>query len=66
MNADKIKTMLNREVISQIKDYSTRVIIKNILFDETNKINWDSAYDMIMGFMPELNRYEGYSRENME
>lgn len=66
MNADKIKTMLNREVISQIKDYSTRVIIKNILFDETNKINWDSAYDMIMGFMSELKRYEGYSRENME
>ncbi len=66
MNAEKIKYLLNREVISQIKNYSIKPIIQEIAFNPNNNIDWDNVYKIIMEFMPELKRYAGYLEENMK
>ena len=66
MNKQKVKSMLNREVIKQIKDYSMQQVLASILFSPSNSIDWDQAYTFIMTFMPELNQYDGYKVENMK
>lgn len=66
MDEQKVKTMLNREVLEHIKDCTTRNILKAILFSPSTAINWDEAYTFIMTFMPELKLYDGYLPENME
>lgn len=65
MNEQKIKIMLNREVLEGITDYTARNILKSILFSQSNSIDWEQAYTLTMTFMPELVKYEGYSVENM-
>lgn len=66
MNENKIKTMLSREVLKNIKDYSTNAILRGILFNDNNKIDWDEAYKIILAFMPELKQYSGYYGINMK
>lgn len=65
MDKQKVKTMLNREVIEGIADYTTRNILKSILFSPSTSIDWEQVYSLIMTFMPELKLYEGYKVENM-
>lgn len=65
MDEQKVKTMLNREVLKGITDYTTRNILKSILFSPSNSIDWEQTYSLIMTFMPELNLHEGYKIENM-
>lgn len=65
MNENKVKTMLSREVLNNIKDYSTVAILRTILFDDNNKIDWDEVYKVILAFMPELKQYNGYYEINM-
>ena len=66
MNAQKIKTMLNNEILNQSKDKGATDVLKGILFGSDNVIDWEKAYDLIMLFMPELAKYDGYKEENME
>lgn len=61
MNEDEIKTMLNVEVINQIKDHTTRNILRNIIFNDENTINWKEVYSIVMKFMPELKLYPIYN-----
>lgn len=65
MNINKVQTMLNKEVLANIDNIDTKCILKAILFNPANTIDWDEAYSYIMTFMPELNKYEGYKPENM-
>lgn len=66
MNTQKIKTMLNVEILNRMNDQSAAMVLKNILFSENNNINWEEAYELIMTFMPELKTYDGYKEENMQ
>lgn len=61
----KVKTMLNVEILNKLNDGSASNVLKNILFDGENKIDWNEAYNLMMVFMPELNKVEGYKLENM-
>lgn len=65
MNENKVKTMLNKEILNKMSDGAAVSVLKNILFSEDNQIDWDIAYSLMMTFMPELNNYEGYKSENM-
>ena len=65
MDEQKVKNMLNREVLHYITDDSIRFILTTIIYDDNTVIDWDNAYQMIMAFMPELKKYEGYKLENM-
>lgn len=65
MNTHKVKTMLNVEILNQMNDRSAATVLKNILFDENNSINWEEVYKLMITFMPELKLYDGYKAENM-
>ena len=65
MNPQKIKTMLNVEILNRMNDQSAAAVLKNILFNENNNINWEETYWLMMEFMPELKQYDGYKAENM-
>ena len=61
----KVKTMLNVEILNKLNDGSAANVLKNILFNGENKIDWNEAYNLMMVFMPELNKVDGYKLENM-
>ena len=66
MNTNKIKTMLDTEILNRMNDSSAARVLKNILFNSSNNINWIEAYELMMVFMPELKTYDGYKEENMQ
>lgn len=65
MNTQKIKKMLDVEILNRMNDRSAAMVLKNILFNENNNINWGEAYEFMITFMPELKQYDGYKEENM-
>lgn len=66
MNENKIKGMLNVEILNRMNDGSASAVLKNILFSDKNNIDWNEAYELMMAFMPELKTIEGYKEENMQ
>ncbi len=66
MDNNKIKTMINVEILNCMTDKSAAYVLKNILFNKNNTIDWEAAYQSAMEFMPELHTVEGYKAENME
>lgn len=66
MNARKIQTMLDTEILNRMNDKSAARVLKNILFNSSNSINWEETYRLMMEFMPELKTYDGYKEENMQ
>ena len=66
MNTKKIQTMLNVEILNKMNDGAAADVLKNILFNSNNNINWEEAYELMMAFMPELKMFDGYKRENMK
>lgn len=65
MNEKKIQTMLNVEILNRMNDQSAASVLKNILFNSNNHIDWNEVYQLMMAFMPELNKIEGYKKENV-
>ena len=65
MNDKKIQTMLNVEILNRMNDKSAASVLKNILFNPNNHIDWNEAYQLMMAFMPELKDVDGYKEENM-
>ncbi len=61
----KVKTMLNVEILNKLNDGSAANVLKNVLFDGKNKIDWNEVYNLMMVFMLELNKFDGYKLENM-
>ena len=66
MNEKKIQTMLNVEILNRMKDKGAASVLKNILFNPENIINWNKVYWLMMRFMPELKTYDEYKEENMQ
>lgn len=66
MNTQKIKTMLDVEILNRMYDQSAAIVLKNILFNDNNKINWEEVYQLMINFMPELKEYYHYKEENMQ
>ena len=65
IDEDKVKTMLSVEILNKLNDESAANVLKNILFDGENKIDWNEVYNLMMVFMPELKKVDGYKLENM-
>lgn len=69
MNENKIKTMLDVEILNRMNDQSAAGVLRKILFSEETKINWNETYNLIMVimvFMPELKYVDDYKAKNME
>ena len=66
MDEQKIKGMLNVEILNRMEDGSASSVLKNILFSDKNIIDWNEAYELMIAFMPELKTIDGYKVENMK
>lgn len=56
MTDAEIKVLLSTEVIKQIPDKSIETVIRRILFNPDNNIDWKNALTEIRIHMPELGR----------
>lgn len=56
MDEDKIKEIISVEILKYMEDQSAAHVLRNILFDPNNKINWEKAGFSIIHNMPELKR----------
>ena len=65
MNEKKIQTMLNVEILNKMSDQGAASVLRNILFNPDNHIDWTETYQLMMCFMCELKTYDGYKEENM-
>lgn len=66
MTDTEIKVLLATKVIKEIPDKSIEMIIRRILFNPDNKINWEKALLEIKIHMPELSKTlteRGYENE---
>ena len=54
MLAQEIKSLLSEKVLAQIEDKSIQNIIRGIIFNSDNKIDWDDALYKVYKNMPEL------------
>lgn len=55
----RAKHLLSQDVLKNIKDQSIQNILRTIIFDPKNIINWDNALKEIHKHMPEL--YKNYT-----
>lgn len=53
----EIKTMFSTEIL-KMEDKSAEMIIRTLLFDNDNRIDWQKAHDVALTFMPELRHYK--------
>lgn len=53
----EIKVMFSTEIL-KMKDKSAEMIIRTLLFENDNKIDWQKAHDVALTFMPELHHYK--------
>lgn len=54
MSDQEIKALINIEIINRMEDGSAAQVLKNIIYNDNNKIDWQDAYKMMLVFMPEL------------
>jgi len=54
MLAQEIQSLLSEKVLKQIEDKSIQNIIRGIIFNSSNKIDWDDALYRVYKNMPEL------------
>ena len=54
MLAQEIKSLLSEKVLKQIEDKSIQNIIRGIIFNSDNKIDWDDVLYRVYKNMPEL------------
>lgn len=58
MREQETKEIISVEILNKMKDQSAANILRDILFDSDNKINWNKASDSIITNMPELNMFD--------
>ena len=54
MLAQEIQSLLSEKVLKQIEDKSIQNIIRGIIFNSDNKIDWDDVLYRVYKNMPEL------------
>ena len=59
---DETKKKLSAEILKYIPDAPTQTLIRNILFDPNNKIDWDKVEEYIKDNMPEFSINENNNK----
>ena len=53
----EIKAMFSTEIL-KMEDKSAEMVIRTLLFENDNRIDWQKAHDVALTFMPELHYYK--------
>lgn len=55
MSDEEIKELVSHKFLKYIKeDYAVQTVLRRVLFDPNNKIDWQDFYEQIIDQMPEL------------
>ena len=52
------KKIISEEILNRMNDQSAADVLRDILFNSENKINWDKAFESIQKHMPELKMFD--------
>lgn len=58
MREQKVKEIISVEILKRMQDQSAASALRDILFDNDNKIDWDKAGNSIIDNMSELNIFD--------
>lgn len=58
MREQEVKRIISVEILNRMKDQSAADVLREILFNEDNKIDWEKAGFSIIKNMPELKMFE--------
>ena len=51
-----LRRFLSTEILSQIKNKAVENVVRKVIFEHSNVIDWDKVYDIIIEEMPELRK----------
>lgn len=57
MREQEVKEIISVEILKRMQDQSAANVLRNILFNEDNKIDWEKAGFSIIEHMPELKMF---------
>lgn len=58
MIEQEVKEIISVEILKRMQDQSAANVLRNILFNKDNKIDWEKAGFSIIENMPELKMFE--------
>lgn len=58
MREQEVKEIISVEILKIMEDQSAARVLREILFDSNNKIDWDKAGNSIIENMPELKMFD--------
>ena len=58
MKEQEVKEVISVEILKRMQDKSAARVIREILFDNNNMIDWNKAGNSIIENMPELKRFD--------
>ena len=58
MREQEVKEIISVEILNRMKDQSAACVLREILFNGDNKIDWEKAGFSIIKNMPELKMFE--------
>lgn len=58
MREQEVKKIISVEILKRMQDQSAANVLRNILFNKDNKIDWEKAGFSIIKNMPELKMFE--------
>ena len=57
MREQEVKEIISVEILKIMQDQSAAKVLREILFDNDNKIDWDKAGNSVIKNMPELKMF---------
>ena len=58
MKEVETKKIIAEEILNRMNDQSAADVLRDILFNSENKINWDKAFESIQKHIPELKMFD--------
>lgn len=58
MTDENIKELISKKVLKGIPDYGLQTVLRRVLFDKNNRIDWQDFYKEIKEQMSEYNETE--------
>ena len=58
MREQEVKEIISVEILKRMQDQSAARVLREILFDSNNKIDWNKASESIITNIPELKMFD--------
>jgi len=65
MTEQEIKEFVSKEFLKGIPDYAIQTVLRRVLYDKENRIDWQDFYEQILNLMPEYTN-KSYKERKIE